>query len=656
MREKKSRIKRSVFCSRDRRPLIHKIVLLLLALPELLGWNTAKAQTVYHIPADRPSIQSGILAAANGDTVLVSPGTYHENINFLGKAITVQSLSGPAVTIIDGGGNNPVVTFKLNEGAGAVLKGFTVQNGFGNFNSSYLGGGIYISSSSPTIIGNRITNNHGCDGVGIGVYFGSPLIQNNTIDHNTRNSCSGGSGGGGILIGGSTSAQIIQNVITDNVSGGAGSGGGISMNSAGTPIIRNNLILRNTGANGGGVSLINSSNAVIVQNVISNNTADASCSPCGYGGGIYASVPSGEPGPTVVNNSIVGNTTPSASSGGSGINVTGFAQNSLFQNNLVIGTSGSTAVVCGNTYVQLPPTFIANDVYSAGGQDYTGTCAGETGNFGNISLDPQFVCTGSDYSVPPGSPIVDAGNNGAPNLPSTDFGGNPRIFDGDGNTVANIDMGAYEFSGLPSVSFSPPSLSFPNQVVGTTSAASLVTLTNVGIQAVGLCGISILGNIGSASDFPQTNNCGTNLPGGASCSINVSFQPAAVGIRTSQLNVSSNSFGGTPKSASLSGTGANPLPTLFSVNPSHLKTGGSQFIMKVTGTNFVNGSLVLWNGVAQFTTFINSSTLQGSIPGGNIASGGTAQVTVSSPLPGGGTSNAITLSIASHNRGQVTSQ
>src|SRR5215470_9527723 len=92
-----------------------RILSLSLVAAFLIASRTASAQNTIHVPADQPTIQAGINAANNGDTVLVAPGTYRENISFLGKAITVKSSNGANVTIIDGAGVAPVVTFSSNE-------------------------------------------------------------------------------------------------------------------------------------------------------------------------------------------------------------------------------------------------------------------------------------------------------------------------------------------------------------------------------------------------------------------------------------------------------------------------------------------------------------------------------------------------------------
>ncbi len=134
---------------------------------------------IIHIPADQPSIQSGINLAADGDTVLVAEGTYFENINFLGKAITVASLfiqdgdtSHISRTIIDGSQSaSPdtasVVTLWSGEDTTSVLMGFTITGGRG---TNYLlddgvrteggGGGIFIRGSGALIAHNIIEGNH----------------------------------------------------------------------------------------------------------------------------------------------------------------------------------------------------------------------------------------------------------------------------------------------------------------------------------------------------------------------------------------------------------------------------------------------------------------------------------------------------------------
>ena len=90
-------------------------------------------------------------------------------------------------------------------------------------------------------------------------------------------------------------------------------------------------------------------------------------------------------------------------------------------------------------------------------------------------------------------------------------------------------------SAQPGVTFSPTSLSFGNQVVGVKSSAQVITLTNTGTSCLSLNAIKLSG--GNRTDFSQTNTCGGSLAVNASCTISVSFDPLAIGSRTSTVSV-----------------------------------------------------------------------------------------------------------------------
>jgi serine protease len=412
------------------------MIALLSSVVFLVPTESASAQLVITVPGDQPTIQSAIDVATAGDTVLVAPGTYVENINFQGKAVTVESEQGAEVTVIDGNLAGPVVTFASGEGQASILRGFTLQRGLASN-----GGGVRINASSPTVDGNIIRNNMACGGGGgVEADNSSARIEHNLITNNGQwSACSGGPGGGGIGLVGAGQTQILDNTIMGN---SWSSGGGITLFAAGAPVIRGNVIKANSAYDsGGGLWIVNPSDASIVQNLIVDNHA-------GRGGGIYWSASAGTRGMLLVNNTIAGN-----QGLGSAI-FAGFidAKAQLF-NNVAVGTPGQQAVFCDAFDNLNPPVFVSNNVYSAGGSAYGGVCADPTGANGNLSVDPMFVdAAGGDYHLAAGSPSIDAGDNAAPELPATDIDGDRRVMNG------RVDQGVDEFPASTAAPSAPTNL------------------------------------------------------------------------------------------------------------------------------------------------------------------------------------------------------
>jgi Right handed beta helix region len=391
--------------------------------------SNAVAATVLHVPQDYPTIQSAMDTAASGDTVLVAAGTYNETIDFQSKAITVESESGAASTVISGDGIGVVVKMNAAAGETPVLRGFTIRNG-GPYGST---DGAVDTSGGPALIeNNTITANRFCADGAITASFSNATIRNNAISGNSQVLCSGGVGGAGVSIQGAGTVQLLNNVITGNRHDSEA--GGVALFAAGTPTISGNLIKDNVGWIGGGMSIENVSDATITNNMIVGNQG-------AQGGGIYLTVPFGARGPLAFNNTIAAN----QANTGLAVYASGFDAQAAFVNNILAGNGTAAVLECDGTYDSNPPVTRFNDAYNGGtGPAYGGVCAGQAGANGNISADPLFVdAAGSDFHIRRG-PAVDAGTNAG--APATDFDGDLRPLDGNGDGVATVDLGADEIA------------------------------------------------------------------------------------------------------------------------------------------------------------------------------------------------------------------
>jgi len=243
------------------------------------------SQDTLNVPAEYTTIQAAIDAANNGDIVLVAEDTYYENINFIGKAITVAShflIDGDKEhidnTIIDGNQSGSVVIFDSGEDTTSVLYGFTITGG-----TSWGGGGIRCYSSGAKIIFNKITNNIVNAGIatgpGGGIYANSLgqfyyiIIENNIISNNSTYGHL--SHGGGIRMK-DMEGRIINNIIKQNYCRRL-PGGGLSIEGCSLQIFNNTIIYNiadkthDFTGRGGGISAGQDDQSIIMNNIVWGN-------------------------------------------------------------------------------------------------------------------------------------------------------------------------------------------------------------------------------------------------------------------------------------------------------------------------------------------------------------------------------------------------
>ena len=407
-----------------------------------VGPPLSNQDTIY-VPGDYQTIQEAINAAVGGNLVLVDEGTYLENINFKGKAITVASyylIDGDEThienTIIDGSqpshpDSGSVVTFNSGEDTTSIIFGFTITGGNGtilnipSIGLRRIGGGILAYNSGAAITNNIIelnSINYSSDswGGGIGAFTHTArnyIIDNNLIRDNsiTTPTIIDYSLGGGIYTQTAGYVRIANNKILENsITAPQGWGGGIlpANFGGGSYFILNNIISGNyiyaTTGGSGGIDIYNHS-PVVKNNLIFLNSA-----PKGGGACIE------DASPIFANNIIAYNT---ATGSGGGLDIIASVPELI--NCIIWGNSATTSSQING---------IANVSYSDVEGGYSGT--------GNIDMDPLFrddangdfhlQSTDCGYSF--NSPCIDAGNPAYEDWPQNCDWGLGQV---------RSDMGAY---------------------------------------------------------------------------------------------------------------------------------------------------------------------------------------------------------------------
>ena len=417
---------------------------------------------IINIPADFETIQLGINAANNGDTILVDTGIYTENINFSGKNIKVVShflftMDTNLIhqTIIDGDSSGSVISVTNGEDSTTLLSGFTVRNG-----ADTLGGGIKIINSNLTISNCIITQNIAYkEGGGIYCFNSVPYISSSSISYNQIfQEDNGNSRGGGIYLlnsgGAITNSEIMYNSL---LSGSFFEGGGIYYENSNT--LLDNLVISNNFAHvGGGINASsNTEYATTFKNLkVCNNIAS-------IGGGILTALQNYNTSTIAIVNSLFENNHVGVGGLGSGAFCSG--DNTTFTNCTFVSNTGGKGglYVSIDSEVHLLNTILSTNIphelhiqYHEPGESagyaslsycniYPNGFSGYVGGVheleGNLNSDPLFIETGDyPYMLSDESTCI---NTGTPDttdlyLPVLDLANNSRIYGG------RIDMGAYE--------------------------------------------------------------------------------------------------------------------------------------------------------------------------------------------------------------------
>jgi len=559
------------------------------------------------------TLRQAIADIATGGTISFGSDmtVYLESTLAVARSMTIDG-TGYSVTVSGDTGNDGTANTGIFDivGGTATLRNLLLEKGSGtpDYGDYLWGGAIYVRPGAAlSLIDSTISGCHANDGGAI-FAFGALAVTGSTFSNNSADQYSG-------AIDNNSTGTVADSLF----SGNSGDGGAIA--NSGTLAVTGSTFIGNNGRSSGG-AFFNLHTLTVQDSTFSANSATS-------GGVLYAARGTA----TLTNNTFVGN---NASYGG----VYYLFQGSLtLRNNILAKGSGVSCYVLINND---PPiggsnnltndsscSGIAGRIYSLPGRIYSS----------NLLLGPLGSYGGSTQTYPllPGSAAIDAGDGAY--CPQADQRGMAR--------AGTCDIGAFESQGFTLGSLTGT----PQSAVIHTAFAEPLGLTVAASNAVepvdgGLVTFAAPGSGASAALSGAT----ATLSGGGTAGVT-----ATANGTPGSYTVTAGTHGA-PTDVSFALTNTYPQPVLDGISPASAVVGSADQSLAVTGSGFVAGSVVRWNGVDLTTAYASGSELSALVPAGNLAAVQTAQVTVFTPAPGGGTSAVLAFFVTEAAAGVIDQQ